>query len=145
MLVEVKVKIVRNINDKTRRKTETYLVSQCEFFVTAEHQVSSYLTADTTVESFEIQSLRISPIKEIVSDSIEEFQDHTFIATLCDIFHNDEGVEKKIKYKVFLGAESLNDAHHKTQQLARQGYDMAIEGIKQVDYVYLTPAPNEQQ
>ena len=54
-----------------------------------------------------------------------------------DIFHEDDGTEKVLKYKVLLWADNLTEANHNVQLLAHEGYDMQIEGIKQVDYEYM--------
>jgi hypothetical protein len=97
-----------------------------------------------TVESSEIISLRQSPIKEICEDTMPGSA-FTFIATLKDIFHDDNGNDKSMRYKVLLWANDLSQANQRTQQLARQGYDMQIEGIKQVEYEYLTGQENEQE
>ena len=150
MLVEVKVKVARIIDGKTRKRTETYLMDK-ELFSEAEYGVMSSLSQEVeagTVDSFEIQSLRISPIKEICD---QWMQDYTlsgypaFIATLKDIFHTDDGTEKILKYKVLLWAGNHSQALQRVQELAHQGYDMQIEGIKQVDYEYLIEQPNQEE
>ena len=89
---------------------------------------------DGSVEDFSIQSLRVSPLKEVANQFTG---DSTFIATLKDIWLADDGTEKSLKYKVLIWANDLSEAHVNTQKLARQGYDMTIEGITQVDYEYL--------
>ena len=137
MLIEVKVKVARIIDGKTRKRTETYLKPDCELFVEAEQAVMERLTQeqnDSLIDTFEIQSLRISPIKEVCTQFNGEF---AYIATLTDIFHADDGTEKTLKYKVFLWANGHSDAVHNIQTLVRQGYEMHIEGIKEVDYEYL--------
>ena len=133
MLIEIKVKKTTIIDGKTRKKTETFVIDK-EFFSEAEYAVTAEMTSDVTVEEFSIQSLRISPIKEIAT----QFEGNsTFIATLKDIFHEDDGTEKSIRYKVLLWADNLQEATSDIHQLARQGYDMLIEGVKEVDYIYL--------
>ena len=136
MLIEVKVKVARVIDGKTRKRTETYLVDK-EFFAEAELQVLDYLNQernDGLIEGCDIQSLKQSQIKEVATQFNGEF---TYIATLKDIWLDTDGTEKDLKYKVLLWAEDLTDANRNIHQLARQGYDMLIEGIKQVDYEYL--------
>ena len=149
MLIEVKVKVARIIDSKVRKRTETYLMDK-ELFSEAEYEVMSSLSQEVeagTVDSFEIQSLRISPIKEVCDQWL---QDYTlsgypaFIATLKDIFHADDGTEKVLKYKVLLWAQNHSQALQRVQELAHQGYDMQIEGIKQVDYEYLSQEEDEQ-
>ena len=149
MLIEVKVKVARIIDSKTRKRTETYLVPDCELFVNAEHMVMHHLSEEQEsglIECSEIQSLRISPIKEVCDQWLEDYTiggDPAFIATLKEIFHADDGSEKTLKYKVLLWADDLTQANSNTLRLAREGYDMQIEGIKQVDYEYLTLTDNE--
>lgn len=146
MLIEVKAKVSRIIDSKLRKRTETYLIDK-ELYAEAEYAVMSSLTNEQelgTVDSSEIISLRQSPIKEICEDTMPGSA-FTFIATLRDIFHDDNGNEKSMRYKVLLWANDLSQANQRAQQLARQGYDMQIEGIKQVEYEYLTEQDNEQE
>lgn len=140
MLIEVKVKVARIIDGKARKRTETFVIDK-EVFAEAELAVIAALSEeqnDGYVDAFEIQSLRISPIKEVCTQWLDPSV-FTFIATLKDTFHADDGTEKTLRYKVLLWAGSHAEALSNVQQLARQGYDMQIEGIKQVDYEYLTP------
>lgn len=139
MLVEVKVKVSRIIDGKTRKRTETYIIPDCELFVNAEHAVMQKLAEEQEaglVENSEILSLKQSSIKEICEDTLPGSA-FSFIATLKDLFHDDNGNEKSLRYQVLLWANDLSQANQRTQQLARQGYDMQIEGIKQVDYEYI--------
>lgn len=151
MLVEVKAKVARIIDGKIRKKTETFIVPDCELFVNAEHQVMQSLIEEQNgglVDNFEVQSLRISPIKEVCTQWLNDYtlQGYpSFIATLKDIFHNDNGNEKSLKYKVLLWANNHSQALQRVQELARQGYDMQIEGIKQVNYEYLTEQDGIQE
>lgn len=148
MLIEVKVKVARIIDGKTRKRTETYLKEGCELFVEAEQAVMRKLTDEQVgglIDEFEIQSLKISPIKEVCDQWIDDYVLSgypPFLATLKETYHLDDGSEKTLKYKVLLWANSHSQALQRVQELARQGYDMQIEGIKQVDYDYLTPQDN---
>ena len=151
MLVEVKVKVARVIDAKTRKRTETYLVPDCELFVNAEHLVMGHLSEEQEsglIENYEIQSLRISPIKEVCDQWLDDYTISgypPFLATLKETYHLDDGSEKTLKYKVFLWANSHSQALQRVQELARQGYDMQIEGIKQVDYEYLVGQSNQEE
>ena len=136
MLIEVKAKVIRNIDGKTKKRQETFLTDK-EFFSEAEFKVTETLTEELDsklVESFEITSLRQSPIKEIASQYAGEF---SYIASFKDTFVGDDGTEKPIKYKVLLWANNLTEALDRTNELAKQGYDMTVEGLKEVDYEYL--------
>ena len=143
MLIEVKVKVDRIIDGKTRKRTETYVMDK-EFFSQAEYTVTELLNGDTTVEDFQIQILKLSQIKEIDDQSIDN-SIPSFIATLIDIFHQDDGTEKKLRYKVLLWADNLTAANRRANELSHQGYDMQIEGIKQVDYEYLIEQSNQEE
>lgn len=136
MLIEIKVKVARVIDSKTRKRTETYIIEK-ELFTEAEYAVTAKLSEEQTlgtVEDFKIMSLKESAIKEIASQFSGEY---SFIVTLKDIWLEDDGTEKSIKYKVLLWADDLTEANNNAHQLAHQGYDMQIEGLKQVDYEYL--------
>lgn len=150
MLIEVKVKVARIIDGKTRKRTETCVLDK-ELFSEAEYAVMNSYTAEQEeglIDNFEIQSLKISPIKEICTQWL---QDYTlsgypaFLATLKDIWLADDGTEKTLKYKVLLWAETLTQANQRVQQLAREGYNMQIEGLKQVDYEYLVEQTNQEE
>lgn len=143
MLIEVKVKVARVIDGKIRKRTETYVMDK-EFFSQAEYTVTELLNGDTTVEDFQIQILKLSQIKEIDDQSIDN-SIPSFIATLIDIFHQDDGTEKKLRYKVLLWADNLTAANRRANELSHQGYDMQIEGIKQVDYEYLVGQSNQEE
>ena len=78
--------------------------------------------------------MKISQIKEIAYLTNGSY---SYIGTLKDIWLDNDGTEKTLKYKVLLWANDTTDANNKFLQLARQGYDMMVEGIKQADYEYL--------
>ena len=132
MLIEIKVKTTRKDGHRTKKKLETYLIKE-EFFANAEYEITKELQG---MESFEIQSMKISSIKEIDTQSAGQF---SFIATLRDTWTADDGTEKHLKYNILLWANDLTEANHRVKQLVKQGYDMLIEGIKQADYEYLKP------
>lgn len=121
------------MDNKPRKTTETYLVEK-EFFSEAEYTVTKLLSGET-VQEFEIQSMRISPIKELATQFKGE---HSFMATLRDIWTDDKGNEKYLRYKVLLWADTLTQANQRVQELSKEGYDMLVEGIRQVDYIYIT-------
>lgn len=136
MLIDVKVKIAQTVDNRPVKKTRTYVLNG-EFFTNAEYKVTELLNSEQSshlVDSFQILSLRQSALKEIAS----QFQgDHSYIATLKDIFHDDEGNEKKLRYKVLLWADDLTAATNNARTLQREGYDMTIESLKEVDYIYI--------
>lgn len=143
MLIEVKVKVARVIDGKTRKRIETFLIER-EVFAEAEYAVTSGLMQEQdlgTVEDFEIQSLKISPIKEVCT---EYTGGSSYMTTLRDVFITDDGTEKELKYKVLLWADSLSEAMARTNVFARQGYNMNVDGLKEVNYEYLGEQSNQE-
>lgn len=137
MLIEVKAKVSWVKEDgKSIKKVNTFLVDK-EFFSEAEYTVTEYLNTlvdSKQIEEFYITSLKESSIKEIYT----KYQgDNIFIATLVDVFIDDKGKEKLTKYKVLLWSKDLTDANKNVNDLTSQGYDMRVEGIKQVEHIYL--------
>ena len=136
MLIEVKAKVSWIVDSKVKRKQETYIMEK-EVFAQAEYAVMSFLTAcknEGTVEDFEITALKMSVIKEIITQYQGE---QTFIITLRDTMLMDDGTEKQIKYKALLWADNISDAMSHARETSRQGYNMQIDGIKEVNYTYL--------
>ncbi len=139
MLVETKVKSEMIVDNKVRKVTETFILDTT-FFSTAEYSVTEMLEKEKeagTLKDYEIQSLRISPIKEIANQYHGE---HSYLATLKDIWTDDDGTEKHLKYKVLLWANDLQEAIANTHEMAKEGYEMLVESLKEVDYIYLGSA-----
>lgn len=143
MLIEVKTRVSWKIDNKVKKKLETFILDK-EVFAEAEYAVMTLLEGhkrEGTVEDFEIVSLRQSIVKEIVT----QYQgDATFIVTLKDTIHQDDGSEKSIKYKVLLWADNISEAMNNAREIVQQGYDMQIDGLKEVNYTYLVDDGNEE-
>lgn len=142
MLIEVKAKVAWKIDGKVKKKIETYIIDE-EVFAQAEYAVMSHLEqckTDGEVEDFEITGLKLSIVKEIIT---QYEGDYTFIATLRDTTLLDDGSEKTIKYKVLLWANNIAEAMTHTREIAQQGYDMQIDGLKEVNYTHLNSLANE--
>lgn len=144
MLIEVKAKVAWKIDGKVKKKIETYIIDE-EVFAQAEYAVMSHLErykSDGEVEDFEITGLKLSIVKEIIT---QYEGDHTFIATLRDTTLLDDGSEKIIKYKILLWANNIAEAMTHTREIAQQGYDMQIDGLKEVNYTHLNSIENESE
>lgn len=142
MLIEVKAKVAWIIDGKVKKKQETFILDR-EVFAEAEYTVMAYLEDcknGGSVDSFEIQGLKLSVVKEIITQYQGE---GTFIASLKDTFLQDDGTEKVTRYKVLLWANNIAEAMTHTREIAQQGYDMQIDGLKEVNYTYLEDEDNE--
>lgn len=136
MLIEVKTKVAWIVDTKIKKETETFILDT-EIFAQAEYAVMRELTSKKEaglIDSFDIMSLRLSVVKEIITQYEGEY---SYIASLKDITLQDDGTEKAIRYKVLLWARSIADAMSHTREIAAQGYDMQIDGLKEVNYTYL--------
>lgn len=143
MLIEVKAKVAWKIDGKVKKKIETFILDK-EVFAEAEYEVLSLLNQDKIdgeVEDFEITGLKLSIVKEIIT---QYEGNYTFIATLRDTTLLDDGSEKTIKYKVLLWSNNIAEAMTHTREIAQQGYDMQIDGLKEVNYTYLNSQENEE-
>lgn len=144
MLIEVKTRVSWIIDSKVKKRMETYLIDK-EVFAEAEYAVMALLSDyrnDGTVSDFEIISLRQSIVKEVITQYEGEL---TFIVSLRDVTLQDDGSEKVIKYKVLLWADNISEAMTHAREIAQQGYDMQIDGLKEVSYTYLTIEENGEQ
>lgn len=143
MLIEVKAKVAWKIDGKVKKKIETYILDK-EVFAEAEYEVLSLLNQDKIdgeVADFEITGLKLSIVKEIIT---QYEGNYTFIATLRDTTLLDDGSEKTIKYKVLLWSNNIAEAMTHTREISQQGYDMQIDGLKEVNYTYLNSQENEE-
>ena len=142
MLIEVKVKVTRIDGKKYKKSSSTYILDR-ELFSQAEYTIMQMFEEEIRsklVSDYEIVSMRCSPIKELATQYSGK---STFVATLKDVFTDDDGNEKPIRYKVLLWADSLPEAMSRTAAIVRQGYDMTVEGLKEVDYEYLSDNEDE--
>lgn len=141
MLIEVKARVAWKINGKTKKKMETYILFK-EIFAQAEYDVMATITDyinDGTAEDFEIIGLKQSNIKEIISQYEGEY---SYVVTLRDTITQDDGTEKQMKYKVLLWANNISEAMNHAREVASQGYDMQIDGLKEVNYTFLNSNGN---
>lgn len=141
MLIETKVKVIKEVDGKRFKQTVNFL-SDDETLVDALATVlghlqimqSSHLIADA-----EIISCKQSAIKEFAS----QFEgDKSYIATLKDTWVDEIGDEKSIRYKVLLYAADLTECNQRVQQLSREGYDMSVESLTEVDMEYIESVSN---
>ena len=141
MLIEVKARVAWKIDGKVKKKMETYILDK-EVFAQAEYEVMALLNShreESTVEDFDILGLKLSTVKEVITQYVG---DYSFIATLRDTIIQDDNSEKQIKYKVLLWANSITEAMNHAGEVASQGYDMQIDGLKEVNYTYLNSNSN---
>ena len=138
MLIETKVKISKRVGDKIRKSTTGFLTDN-ENLVEALAVVINHLNvlqASHLIEDADIIACKLSSIKEVATQFEGE---KSYVATLKDLWVDEiSGEEKAIRYKVLLYANDLTQANVNVQQLSREGYDMQVESLTEMDIQYIT-------
>jgi len=136
MLTETKVKIRKEIDGKSIKCTANFLTDS-ETLVDALATVINHLNvmqSSHIIEDADIISCRHSQIKEVVT----QFEgDKSYVATLKDTWIDEVGDEKTMRYKVLLYAADLTECNQRVQELSREGYDMKVESLTEVEMEYL--------
>lgn len=94
---------------------ENYLVDKCIFFAEAEVKMLEEYNNEN-----EVVAMKQSKIREFVNNRIKGEQD-IYIAIIEDIFVEDDGSEKRIKYEVGVFAESVSEATRIVLDYMKQG------------------------
>lgn len=136
MLIETRVKISKEIDHKLRRYVVTYLSDNenlVDALATVIIHISGLEEAGEIVDA-DILSTKQSSIREVAT----QFDgDKAYIATLKDIWIDEVGDEKTLRYKVMLRASDLTECNSRVQQLSREGYDMQIESLVEMNIEYI--------
>lgn len=119
-------------NDKGRdvTKKESYIVTNAETFTEVESVANREFDG---LDELDIVAIKRSVITEIVNECKYE-DDKIFTASLCDIFHADDGTEKELRYTVALFAQDIKKAHDYVNEYLKMGYDMKLKQIKETKF-----------
>ena len=136
MLTETRVKITKEVDGKVRKSVTTFLTDSDTLIdalgTVLKHlgvMLSSHLITDA-----DITCCKQSSIKEVAT----QFEgDKSYVATLKDVWIDEVGNEKSLRYKVLLYAADLTECNTRAQQLCREGYDMIIESLTEMDIQYI--------
>ena len=136
MLTETKVKTRKEIDGKSIKGTANFLTDS-ETLVDALATVINHLNvmqSSHLIEDADIISCKQSSIKEVAT----QFEgDKSYVATLKDTWIDEVGDEKTMRYKVLLYAADLTECNQRVQELSREGYDMKVESLTEVEMEYL--------
>ena len=120
-------------NDKIKK--DNYLVENWNTF----SQVEDLLIEEFgLLAGFEVCSIKISKLKEIVNKKQDE-NAKIYFATIVDRFYNQEKDETtETKYTVALFARDITEAHGIIREYMKQGFDdMELVGLKCTKYIDL--------
>lgn len=108
-----------------RSKTENLILEHAESFADAEQIGYDYGSGYTGLD---VVAIKRSKIKEIANERTSD-DEKIFLATLVDVFHNDDGSEKEMKYTIAFFSKNMATANVYINEYAKQGYNMTITKI----------------
>lgn len=132
MFYEVTSKrVVMDSKGKDKEITEKYIVEGCELFGEAELKMLQYFNNEN-----DVTAIKQSRIREFINAINNEAEQGIYVATIADVFVDDKGVEKEIKYVVALWATSVEEATHITNEYMKQGLsDFVLLGVKRTKFL----------
>ena len=130
MIYEVQITYVtvdNRGNDKNVK--ENLVVQNAISFADAEEAGYEY-GQGLNLNEVDVVGVKRSKVKEVLN-TCQHDDDLIWQAELMDVFHDDEGNEKEIKYKTILFAQSFDSAKAFVTEYMRQGYDdMSLVSLK---------------
>lgn len=108
-----------------RNTKENLILEHAESFADAEQIGYDYGSGLTGID---VVAIKRSKIKEIANERTSD-DEKIFLATLVDIFHNDDGSEKEMKYTIAFFSKNMASANAYINEYAKQGYNMSITKI----------------
>lgn len=115
----------------TKVVRESYLVENAETFSDAEYALYNQ---NKDFVGIEVVALKQSKIKEIATHA-GKLDTAMFIATLTDVFTDDNGNEKELNYDIAFFAPNIQEAHNFIIYYTEQGYCMEMRSLKQAKFI----------
>lgn len=112
---------------------ESYLIDNALTFHDAENTLYTYGQANG-LKNLDVVSLKRSKIKEIARHG-GKLDTAIFIATLTDVFTDEEGKEKEMHYDIAFFAPNIQEAHNFIIMYTEQGYCMEMRSLKQTKFI----------
>lgn len=122
------------VNDKGNDVVvkESYILQDKESFGDVEDTM--YSEFNNTLTDMEVIAIKRSRIKE-VANSRSNGEDKIYLATIADIFVDDNSNEKEIKYVVALFAKNFDSAKAFISEYLKQGYNMQLKSLKETKFI----------
>ena len=108
-------------------KKENLILEHAESFADAEQIGYEYCCGLTGLD---VVAIKRSKIKEIANERTSD-DEKIFLATLVEVFHNDDGSEKEMKYTIAFFSKDMTSANVYINEYAKQGYNMSVTKIVQ--------------
>lgn len=124
MYYEIKLKVTK-MGDSGEPKdfVEHYITDQ-ETFAGAE--CAGLEIYNGSCDVFVIVRSKVREITRTANDG-EKF----FRATVCDVYTDDSGKEKEMKYVILLPAKDIEKAHNDITEYLKQGFDMTLKELNE--------------
>lgn len=122
------VKVDSKGND--RNVKENLILENAESFADAEQIGYDYGSGYTGLD---VVAIKRSKIKEIANERTSD-DEKIFLATLVDVFLNEDGTEKEMKYTIAFFSKNMATANVYINEYAKQGYNMSITKIVESKY-----------
>ena len=131
MAYEIQISYVTvNKKGNDRNTKENLILEHAESFADAEQIGYDYGSGYTGLD---VVAIKRSKIKEIANERTSD-DEKIFLATLVDVFHNDDGSEKEMKYTIAFFSKNMSTANVYINEYAKQGYNMSITKIVESKY-----------
>lgn len=85
-------------------------------------------------KDFDVTAIKRSKIKEIANRRVGQ-EDLMWIAEVQDVFHDDAGNEKYMKYKILFYSRTFDTAKTFITEYIKQGYDMTLISLKLTKFI----------
>ena len=118
-------------NGEGKTVKEQYIVENRTLF--AEVEDAMYASFDG-YKDLDVIAVKRSRIKEVANSRNSE-EDKMFVATLVDIFHDPDGGEKEMKYKIAFFSQTMSSAWAFIREYVSQGYNMKVSAIKETKFI----------
>ena len=126
-MYEIKISYVtvdKNGNDKMVR--ESLILEYAESFADAEQIGYDYGSGLTAID---VTDVKRSKLKEVLNERSSN-EEQIWMAELMDIFVDDDGNEKPIKYKTILFATTFDKAKAFVSEYMKQEYNLELISLK---------------
>lgn len=122
------------INDKGNDVVvkESYILQNKESFGDVENTMISEFGDILT--DMDVIAIKRSRIKEVANSSTDN-DDKIYLATIADIFIDDNSNEKEIKYVIALFAKTFDSAKAFISEYLKQGYNMQLKSLKETKFI----------
>lgn len=126
MLYEFRLKTVKTLDDGQQKDVKEHYI--CEAELHGEAEAMGYkLYPDTEVD---VTSVGRSDVREIINNP--EDGEYCYKAVVIDVYTDDNGKEKELKYPMLLFADDFSKATAKINEYLAQGYNMTLDSLRRV-------------